>query len=104
VKNQVCKHVENKLLVDICFLLAIFLSYSSTLNVVIIIYFKCKWIFTWWLWYNNNTQDTNNTQHQHNTPRSNKIQHKNLYKQVGNIAILRMSMNFYVTEAQIKQI
>jgi hypothetical protein len=31
--------------------------------IIIIIYLNCKWGFTWWQWYYNKTQHTNNTHH-----------------------------------------
>jgi glucan phosphoethanolaminetransferase (alkaline phosphatase superfamily) len=34
--------------------------------IIIIIYFNCKWVFTRWQWYYNETQHTNNTQHKLN--------------------------------------
>jgi hypothetical protein len=41
---------------------------------LIIVYFNCKWIFTWWQWYYNKTLHTNNTHRtkQHTTLKQNR--------------------------------
>jgi amino acid permease len=67
----------------------------------IIIYFKCKWVFTLWRWYYNKTQHTNNTHHtkQHTT-----LKQSRAHKTTQTIKDTLHTMNTVQIQLQLQQI